>query len=167
MNYSCNKVYKSYQIERVGGIMVSIHAFQAWDPGSIPGQRSNSDFFFIIMEKEEVQKLQEDIERLRSHLARVDEEFSLDAKNASERIEELEVALFERDSFIAEIESHRDTDINEQLIVDNQRLKELLEHKDQECSHLLVENGNLHDALNMLQSSIFKDVIMVSLCRGL
>ncbi|PJF18441.1 hypothetical protein PSACC_01746 [Paramicrosporidium saccamoebae] len=26
----------------VGGIMVSIHAFQAWDPGSIPGQRNYS-----------------------------------------------------------------------------------------------------------------------------
>ena len=30
----------------VGGIMVSIAAFQAVDPGSIPGRR-NSDFFYF------------------------------------------------------------------------------------------------------------------------
>ena len=33
----------------VGGVMVSIVAFQAVDPGSIPGQRIA--FFFLIMKK--------------------------------------------------------------------------------------------------------------------
>ena len=36
--------------ERVGGVMVSIDAFQALDPGSIPGQRIFlNDFFFIFL----------------------------------------------------------------------------------------------------------------------
>ena len=32
--------------ERVGGVMVSIDAFQALDPGSIPGQRIFFSFFY-------------------------------------------------------------------------------------------------------------------------
>jgi hypothetical protein len=31
---------------RVGGVMVSIDAFQALDPGSIPGHRNSFSFFF-------------------------------------------------------------------------------------------------------------------------
>ena len=34
--------------ERVGGIVVSIAAFQAVDPGSIPGQRMCLFFFFLF-----------------------------------------------------------------------------------------------------------------------
>ena len=37
-------------IQRVGGIVVSIAAFQAVDPGSIPGRRKDqtSNFIFLI-----------------------------------------------------------------------------------------------------------------------
>ena len=51
-NYNDNKVEYQYivpvKIQCVGGIMVSIAAFQAVDPGSIPGRRSKLFFFFKI-----------------------------------------------------------------------------------------------------------------------
>ena len=48
-NYNDNKVEYQYivlvKIQCVGGIMVSIAAFQAVDPGSIPGRRS----YFLLL----------------------------------------------------------------------------------------------------------------------
>ena len=48
-NYNDNKVEYQYivlvKIQCVGGIMVSIAAFQAVDPGSIPGRRIH---FFVM-----------------------------------------------------------------------------------------------------------------------
>ena len=50
-NYNDNKVEYQYivplKIQCVGGIMVSIAAFQAVDPGSIPGRRN-----FYVFNKE-------------------------------------------------------------------------------------------------------------------
>ena len=36
-------------IQRVGGIVVSIAAFQAVDPGSIPGRRKDQTSIFIFL----------------------------------------------------------------------------------------------------------------------
>ena len=58
-NYNDNKVEYQYivpvKIQCVGGIMVSIAAFQAVDPGSIPGRRNFYDnFFLIIFERKKI-----------------------------------------------------------------------------------------------------------------
>ncbi len=41
-------IIKQYTCVGVGGVMVSIVAFQAIDPGSIPGQRIFLPFFFFL-----------------------------------------------------------------------------------------------------------------------
>ena len=54
-NYNDNKVEYQYivplKIQCVGGIMVSIAAFQAVDPGSIPGRRNVLNFILGQIEK--------------------------------------------------------------------------------------------------------------------
>ena len=52
-NYNDNKVEYQYivlvKIQCVGGIMVSIAAFQAVDPGSIPGRRKTFFLHLIFL----------------------------------------------------------------------------------------------------------------------
>ena len=47
-DYGINIIYLMPLLTSVGGVMVSIDAFQALDPGSIPGHRNCFIFFFQI-----------------------------------------------------------------------------------------------------------------------
>ena len=44
----CIRICKSGSVSRVGGVMVSIVAFQAVDPGSTPGQRIFFSLFWGV-----------------------------------------------------------------------------------------------------------------------
>ena len=160
--------------------MVSIHAFQAWDPGSIPGQRifyfmpvnipSESRVAAELGQSLEISNVAEgEIERLRSYLLLLDEQIAREAQEHAELEESLRsqiTNLEEKASFWLE-QAHQTQDENRKTLEEeNKILKDRLVLQAEETEEAramalalaaqITEQKqaieNLHSALDLLQA---------------
>ena len=159
--------------------MVSIHAFQAWDPGSIPGQRTFGTSFFImppmsskkdnvlcelptseknvhVLDDKEKKNYLEEIQRLKEHLLQLDEEIVQEARNNEEKVRQLEEEIATRDTRIERLEDRIEADIEDiifNLSEENEHLKEMIKSARDERTTLQAERDNLQTALDLFQAS--------------
>lgn len=106
----------------------------------------------------------QEVARLRRFLAQLDQEINERNAETQTRIAELEDRLAERDALIAQLRSSSAhaadgddgyaelLDRVDQLQADNQRLHEIVAAQEDSLSEAAETNGNLHAALNMLQT---------------
>jgi molecular chaperone GrpE (heat shock protein) len=110
-----------------------------------------------------------EIQRLKSFLLELDEELNEETIRSQKRIEELVQAVEERDAMIAELHRREEEEKEEeeeeegdgfvdQLLTDNDKLRELLTIQEKTINELMEKNNNLQSALCMLQTSIISNV---------